>query len=235
MVNSLATSTDLWAAQASALAGKWRVVRYDARGHGRSDVPEGDYTLDRLGLDALVVLDAAGASRAHVCGISLGGMTAMWLGINAPDRVGRLVMANTGARIGSLDLWEQRLDDVRQKGMAAVAAGSMRRWFTADFRTRQPETVERFRGMAASCPVGGYAGCAAALRDADLRPVLARIAAPTMVIVGAHDISTTPEDGEIVRQGIPGARLLTLDSAHLSNVERAEEFTSAVAAFLTEE
>jgi 3-oxoadipate enol-lactonase len=234
MVNSLGTTIDLWAAQIPELTRRWRVVRYDARGHGRSTVPHGEYTIDRLGQDAVAVLDAVGAERADVCGISIGGMIAMWLGSQAPDRVGRLVMASTGAKIGTLEMWRQRIAQVLEPGgMPRVADGSMLRWFTESFRQRSSETVELFRSMVASCPPGGYAGCSAALRDADLRPSLGTITAPTLVISGDHDPSTTVADGEVVARGVPGARFMTLDAAHLCNVERASEFTAAIVDFLS--
>jgi 3-oxoadipate enol-lactonase len=233
--NSLGTSLDLWQPQRAAFARSFRLVRYDTRGHGRSQAPPGPYTLDRLGRDALAVLDAAGASRAHVCGISLGGLPAMWLGIHAPRRVERLVLANTAARIGTPELWEERMASVRAQGMAALADAAMPRWFTPAFRERDPARVEALRSAVAACPVEGYAGCCAALRDADLTAAIGGIAAATLVVAGAHDPATPPSAAEGLRDRIPGARLVTLDAAHLSNVEAAGAFTSAVMAFLLAE
>jgi 3-oxoadipate enol-lactonase len=231
--SSLGANADVWAPQLPTLERTFRVVRYDTRGHGRSQAPPAPYTLERLGRDALAVLDAAGAPRAHVCGLSLGGLTAMWLALNAPGRVDRIVLANTSARVGSTATWDQRIDDVHTRGMEAVAAGALERWFTRAFRERQPEACEPVRAMVAACPAEGYLGCCAALRDADLRESVARIAAPSLVIAGAHDPVTPPAAGEELRARIPQARGVTLDAAHLSSVEQPEAFTSAVLVFLT--
>jgi 3-oxoadipate enol-lactonase len=232
MVNSLGTTGDMWAAQLPELVKRRRVIRYDARGHGRSDVPTGDYTLDRLGRDALAVLDAAGAVRADICGISLGGMTAMWLGINAPERVGRLILSSTGAKIGTLDGWNVRMQAVIDEGMESIADASMGRWFTAAFHEREPTTVAHYREMVAACPQAGYLGCSAAIRDADLRSDLGRIGAPSLVIVGLQDPATPPSDGELIRRGIEGAQLIAFDAAHLCNIECAIAFNGAITPFL---
>lgn len=215
-----------------ALTPHFRVIRYDTRGHGRSGAPPRDYSIDELGRDALAVLDAADVARAHVCGVSLGGVTGMWLGIHAPDRVGSLVLANTAARVGTRETWEQRIQHVRINGMADLADLSMPRWFSGAFRASAPDIVAAFRSTLTSCDPAGYAGCCAALRDADVRRDLARIAASTLVIVGTHDPATPPPDGEAIRDGIPGARLVALDAFHLSNVECAAAFSSHVLAFL---
>jgi len=231
--NSLGTSLELWDEQAAQLRASFRLIRYDSRGHGRSDVPAGPYSLERLGRDALAVLDAAGAKRSHVCGLSIGGLTALWLGLRAPDRVDRLVVANSAARIGSASLWEERMQTARSQGLTFLAEAGMGRWFTARFREQRPEQVERFRAMLAACPLEGYLGCCAALRDADLRPEVAGIAADTLLVAGRHDVATPPAEGEWLCARIPRARLVALEAAHLSNVEQAEAFTSAVLAFLS--
>jgi len=232
LVNALGATRDLWTFELDRFARSFRVIRYDARGHGRSDVPSGPYSLDRLGQDALAILDAAGVAQAHICGLSLGGMVAMWLGVNSPERVARLIAANTGARIGTTELWEERIRNARSLGMPALAASVIPRWFTQEFRERQPETVDRFRSMLAACPVEGYAGCCAAVRDADLREDIQRIGAATLVIRGIHDVATPPGAADFIRERVAGARLVALDAAHLSNVEQPEAFTSAVVDFL---
>ena len=237
----LGSSADLWAPQLDAFNKHFRVIRYDTRGHGRSEAPRETYTLDRLGRDAIAILDAAlrlrsgqAGERAHVCGISIGGMTAMWLAIHAPDRVDRIVAANTAARIGTTDLWDARINQARTDGLAALAPGSMTRWFTETYRDAHADTVARLQRTMTSGTVDGYVGCAAALRDADLRDRVAQIAAPTLVITGTHDPSTPPEDGKWLAQHIENSRLLELPTAHLSNVEQAEAFTRAVVDFLSE-
>ncbi|MEO8451330.1 MAG: 3-oxoadipate enol-lactonase [Gemmatimonadota bacterium] len=245
LLNSLGTTIDLWAPQLAppslpvgetgGFAQQFRVIRYDARGHGRSTVPPPPYTLDQLGQDALAVLGAAGAGRAHVAGISIGGLTGMWLGINAPDRVAGLVLANTGARIGTTALWRERIAMAESPGMTILADLIMTRWFTPGFRAQNPETLEMFRAMVAETPALGYIGCCAALDGADLRETIQRITAPVLVIVGTEDPSTPPALGELIRQRIPGAQLVALEAAHLSNVEQPDAFTGAVIDFLSTE
>lgn len=233
LLNALGTTTDLWAAQLTAFSRLFRVIRCDTRGHGGSDAPADDYTLDRLGHDALAVLDAAGAPRAHVCGVSLGGLVALWLARHAPARVDRVVAANTGARVGTRELWQQRIRAAREEGMAALAEPTMQRWFTERFRRTHPDTVDRFRCRVSACPVAGYTGCCAALRDADLRDDLQRIAAPTLVVAGTDDPATPPSLGDFIREGVAGACGVALDAAHLANVEQPEAFNAAVIEFLT--
>jgi 3-oxoadipate enol-lactonase len=232
LINSIGSTREMWTRQMDAFRAAFRVIRYDARGHGTSSVPRGPYTLGQLGGDALAVLDHAGVASAHVCGISLGGMTAQWLGLNAPGRVRGLVLANTAARIGTVESWTERISVVHQKGMSAVAHLAMERWFTPSFRARDPETVRAFRTMVQNCPPDGYLGCCAALRDADLRDQVSAISAPTLLIASTADTATPPEGLEFLRERLRTSELVTLDSAHLSNVECAGEFTAAVMDFL---
>jgi 3-oxoadipate enol-lactonase len=232
LINSIGSTRAMWDRNVPALAAHFRVIRYDARGHGASSVPEGDYSIERLGRDAEAVLDAAAAPSAHICGISLGGLTAMWLAVFAPGRVARLVLANTAARIGSAESWTERIALVKATGMRAAADIAIPNWFTPEFAAREPDTVQRFRTMLESCPVPGYLGCCAALRDADLREAIAGISAPALVIGGLRDRSTTIDAARFLRETIPGARIAELDTAHLSNVERADEFSRAILQFL---
>jgi len=231
-INSIGTTRELWSRQVAPLSGRRRVITYDARGHGRSSVPDGDYTIAQLGQDALAILDAERITSADVCGISLGGITAMWLGINAATRVRTLTFANTAARIASREFWIERIKFVHTQGMAALAEATMPRWFTDGFRTREPETIEQFRTMVATCPPVGYLGCCAALRDEDLREAIAAIRCPVLAIAGRVDPATPPEGIQFIHEKIAGSKMVTLDAAHLTNVERAEEFTGALAEFL---
>ena len=232
LINSLGTTLDLWAAQVDAWSPRFRVIRYDTRGHGQSGVPAGEYTLDDLGNDAIRVLDAVGAKSAHVCGISLGGLTAMWLGVRQPARVRSLVIANTAARVGTAQRWADRIAKVRGEGMAAVGETMMPTWFSPAFRQREPATVARFRDTVASIDPDGYIGCCAALRDGDLRDEIARVRASALVIAGDQDSSTTLADAEAITSAIRGSTMLTLTAAHLTNVECAESFSRhAEAAF----
>jgi 3-oxoadipate enol-lactonase len=231
--NSLGTDHGLWDRQIDVFAARFRVLRYDTRGHGASAAPAGPCTIDRLGRDVCALMDHVGFARAHVCGVSIGGLTALWLAVHAADRVDRLVLAHTAARIGSLALWDERMQIAASDGLGALADATMARWFTASFRAAAPDVVARTRATFLRVPVEGYLGCCAALRDADLRPEAAQVRARSLVVIGAHDVATPPADGEWLAGAIAGAGLLTLDAAHLGNLERAEEFNRAVGQFLS--
>lgn len=230
--NSLGTDHGLWEPQMAAFSKRFRVLRYDTRGHGRSGVPAQPATLEQLGSDFLGLLDGLGLERVHFCGLSLGGMTGMWLASNAPARIERLVLCNTSTLMGPPETWNTRIETVRASGMAAVADGVVGRWFTSDFRARAPEAAERVRRMLLETPPEGYAACCAAIRDMDQREAIAAIRAPTLVIAGSHDPATPPDHARFIAGRVAGAKLLELDAAHLSNVEAAERFTQAVIGFL---
>jgi 3-oxoadipate enol-lactonase len=230
--NSLAADMSMWDRQAPRWAKRFRVVRYDQRGHGRGTATGGDYSIGMLGRDVIALMDHLGIGRAHWCGISMGGMTGMWLAMHAPDRMLRLVLANTSALMPPRELWDERIATARAHGMEALATPTIERWFPAEFRAREPKTVTRIRAVVAATPVDGYAGCCAAIRDLDLRDGLGSIRHKVLVIVGDKDISTPPAAGEFIRSCVPGTLLARLDTAHMSNVERPEEFVDLVETFL---
>ena len=222
LINSLGADLSMWEPQIPALAGRFRVIRYDARGHGRSPVPPGRYALADLGRDALDLLDRLGVARAHVCGLSLGGMTAMWLAAHAPDRVDRLVLFCTSALLGPRSAWAERAALVRAEGTAAVADAVVARWVTAGYAAAHPAAVATLREMVAATPAIGYAGACAAVEDMDLRADLPNIHAPTLVVAGADDPATPPAHGAAIAAAVPGARLEVLaDAAHLASFEQA--------------
>lgn len=230
--NSLGTNLAMWDAQIPALEQKFRVLRYDSRGHGLSDLTPGPFTIAGLAQDVVGLLDALQVSTAHYCGLSVGGLIGQWLGINAAKRFKSLTLCNTAARIGSTDGWNSRIDTVRAGGMAAIANGVVSRWFTEDFAKRAPTWVEAARQMLLHTPPEGYVATCAALRDEDLRETISRVSLPTLVISGARDSATTAADGRYLAEKIPGAQHLELNSAHLSNIEAAEQFTPALLKFL---
>jgi len=195
-------------------------------------VPPGPYTIAQLAGDALAVLDAEQIGTAHVCGLSLGGITALSLAVHAPDRVRSLTMANTGARIGSVEFWDTRMALVRERGMQAVADAAIPNWFTEGFRSREPATVQAFRDDIESTPVEGYLGCSAAMRDEDLRESLTAVRCPVLAIAGASDRSTPAELLQFVHDRLPGSRLVMLQAAHISNVEQEAAFNAALSGFL---
>ena len=230
--NSLGTHFGMWDAQMPELRKHFRVLRYDTRGHGQSEVTPGPYSFDQLGRDAVALADAADFGTFSFCGLSMGGVTGMWLGIHAAQRLHKLVLCSTGAKIGDPQTWDARMAAMRSGGGKLIAPGAMERWFTAPFRQREPETVARVQRMVESTSVEGYVACCAALREVDLREEIARITAPTLVISATHDPATPPADGRFVAQHISGARYLELDAAHLSNVELHDRFTQEVCDFL---
>jgi 3-oxoadipate enol-lactonase len=230
--NSLGTSTALWEPQLAVLAGRYRVLRYDQRGHGASAVPTGPYTLAQLGQDVVDLLAHLRIARAHFCGISMGGLTGAWLGVHAPHCIDRLVLANTAAKIGSGDTWNARIDAVGQQGLAAMTDAVLARWFTPAFLAANAPPLPALRATLEHSAPAGYIGCCAALRDADLRDAVAAIRAPTLVIAGTHDVSTTPADARFLAERIAGSRVVELPVAHISNIEAAAAFTAAVATFL---
>jgi len=231
--NSLGATLSMWDPQGVALSRRFRVLRYDTRGHGLSAAPAGPYTLDALGRDVIELLDALQIDRAHFCGLSMGGLIGLWLGIHAAGRLGRLVVCNTAARVGTADAWNSRMAAVRSSGMKAVVPALLERWFTAAFRASAPAVIESTRKMLLQAPVEGYLACCEAIRDADLREQVAEVKARTLVISGASDPVAPPADGRFLAEKIPEARYVELEAAHLSNIEAAAQFTDALLQFLS--
>jgi 3-oxoadipate enol-lactonase len=233
--NSLGTNLAMWDAQIPALAQKYRVLRFDSRGHGLSGVAPGPHTIAGLAQDVVGLLDALQIPTAHYCGISVSGLIGQWLGIHAAKRFKSLTLCNTAARIGTADGWNTRIAAVKDGGIAPIANGVVARWFTEDFAKRAPAQVEAARQMLLHTPPEGYAATCAALRDEDLREAISRVSLPTLVISGTHDTATPPVDGRFVAEKIPGAQHLELNAAHLSNIEAAEPFTAALLNFLEQQ
>lgn len=231
--NSLGTALEMWEPQMAVLAARFRVVRYDSRGHGRSEATRGPYSIEMLAQDAVALLDALAIPRAHLCGLSMGGMVGIWLGVNAPEHVDRLVLANTGAKIGTAELWNARIDAVRKGGTAAVAPAILARWFSPALLERPTPMIARLRATFEATSSEGYAASCAAVRDMDQRHTLHRIHAPTMVIAGTEDPVTTPGDCRFIADQIHDARYLELPASHLSNIQAAPAFTQALVQFLS--
>lgn len=231
--NSLGSTLDMWNAQVEALARHFRVLRYDARGHGGTPATKGPLSMARLGQDVLDILDANGIETAHFVGLSLGGMIGQWLLANAPERLERVVLANTSSHYTDPEAWNARIHAARTFGIARIADANPERWFTADFREAEPETIERVKAMIRETSVEGFAACCAAIRDMDLREAIRGAEREVLVIVGEHDASTPPEKGWAIAEAIPGARLVSLGTSHMSAIEMPEAFTEAVVSFLT--
>jgi 3-oxoadipate enol-lactonase len=230
--NSLGTNLHMWDEQVAPFTRQFRLVRYDRRGHGRSSAPKGPYSMEQLGRDVLAVLDGLGIERINWCGLSMGGMVGQWLGAHAPNRIDKLILSNTACYYADKTVWDERMKFARTNGIARVATATMERWFSNEFRAAKPATIARMTEMFVKTDLEGYLGCCAAIRDMDHRALLAKITAPTLVIAGRLDIGTPPPLNEFIRDHIPGAQLLTIEAAHISNVEQPEAYTAAVLGFL---
>lgn len=230
--NSLGTNFSMWDPQVPEFTKAFRLLRYDTRGHGNSSVTPGPYSIEMLAKDILTLADALKVDRFHFCGLSMGGMIGMWLGVNAARRLNKLVLCSTAAKIGAAEMWNARIETVRQQGMKPVAAAAIDRWFSAGFRRENPPVITITQKTLEQTSPEGYASNCAAVRDFDFRGRLAKIRAPTLVISGTQDPATTPADGQFLADHIPGARYLELNAAHLSNIEDADRFTREVIAFV---
>jgi 3-oxoadipate enol-lactonase len=230
--NSLGADLSMWEPQVARFARHFRLLRYDTRGHGESEVTPGPYSIAQLSGDVLELLDSLQAAAAHFCGLSMGGLIGQWIALNAPHRLMTLVLANTAAKIGSAESWNARIEEVGTKGMSAITEPVLERWFTPAFRRRAPEVVARVAAMLDRCDAAGYAANCAAIRDIDLRESIRTIGLPALIVTGAHDPATTPEQGRFLAESIPGAMYVELQAAHLSNIEAANEFTECVVDFL---
>ena len=232
--HALGLSMAMWDPQVAPLSREFRVLRYDHRGHGGSPVPEGPYLIEDLGRDLLHLLDRLALERVAFCGLSLGGMVGLWLAANAPERVDRLVVCCTAARMPRPGDYAARAQLVRAQGMTAIADTVIGRWFTPAFVGRRPDRVAGIKATLLAASAEGYAATCEALAAMDLREDLPRIAASTLVIAGADDQSTPPERAEEIAQRIRGAELAVIpDAAHLANIEQPEAITKRILGHVT--
>jgi 3-oxoadipate enol-lactonase len=224
LTGSLGTDLSMWDPQVAPLSQRFRLLRYDLRGHGGSAVPPGPYALSDLGQDLLALMDEVGIERAPLCGVSIGGMISMWVAAHAPDRVERLVLFCTSAYLRSA--YAERAATVRESGIAPIADAVIERWFTPGF---DPATVARFRRVLVAVPREGYAGCCEAIAGMDLRGDLASIRAPTLVVAGAEDPATPPAHGRAIADAIAGAEFTAIPgAAHLASVEQPAHATELI-------
>lgn len=231
--NPMGTNLHLWDPQIPALAEHFRIVRYDSRGHGASVANQGPYSVEGLGRDALAIMDALGIERVHWMGLSLGSIVGLWLLVHARERIGRAVLASTAAQIPGPDLWNNRIQSARDNGMNGVAMAAAERWFTKTFRDANPEKVEAVMEMVQTTPLHGYLAACAAIRDMDQREAIRSIRNDVLVIAGRHDLSMPPGMGALVASSIAGAKFVTLEASHMSNIEDEANFTKAAVDFLT--
>ncbi len=231
--SSLGTTKHMWDPQMDAFAKTYRVVRYDKRGHGKSGVPKGPYSMEMLGRDAIAIMDGLKIEKANWLGLSMGGMEGMWLGANAGNRFDKLILSNTSSHYADKSMWNTRIDAIAKAGsVAAIADMVINAWLTKDFQQAQPDTTARMKEMMIATPVEGYLGCAAAVRDMDHREILKGIKVPTLIIAGAKDPATNVAAAESIRDSIPGSKLAIVDAAHIANVEVPDAYARVVLDFL---
>lgn len=230
--NSLGSTYRMWDPQVDVLSKHFRLLRCDTRGHGQSSVTPGPYTIEKLAADVLHLLDTLRVERACFCGLSMGGMIGMLLGATAAQRFHKIVLCNTGAKIGTHDAWNARITTVQQGGMKALASSVLDRWLTAGYRASHPQETAQMLAMLEGANPAGYAACCGAVRDMDYRDQLHRVQVPALVIAGAHDPATPPTDGRFLADHIRGAKFVELPAAHLSNIEASEHFNREILAFL---
>jgi 3-oxoadipate enol-lactonase len=232
--HSLGSDHNMWEPQVQALRDQYFIVSIDNVGHGESDVPQGDYSVADMAAAVLAVADAAELEQFHYCGLSVGGITGLWLGVHHSDRLLSLTLCNTAAKIGSAELWEERIQLARTQGMSALVDGVIARWFSTGFAEREPQRFGNARATLLATDPNGYAGVCAALRDADLREMVGSITTPTLVIGGTSDQATPIEQARWLHEHIVGSQLVELAAAHLSNLDSETAFTAALDQFLGE-
>ena len=231
--NSLGTTLKMWDRQSSAFRTTFQLLRYDSRGHGKSDSPAGEYSIELLGQDVVELLDELRIEQVRFCGLSMGGMVGMWLGIHAPHCLNTLALCCTSAYLPPVDMWNSRIQEIRKLGMESFLNGILKRWFTSDFLQAGSDDLDSVRNQFLGTPSEGYAASCAAIRDLDLRDQLPEIAIPTLVVTGTEDPATPVEQGKFIVSKILNAEYVEVaNAAHLSNIEQPEQFNAALADFL---
>ena len=230
--NSLGATLQMWNPQLAECTKHFRVLRYDTRGHGQSAVTPGPYNIDQLSKDVVHLLDALGLQKVYFCGLSMGGLTGMHLGVHAAVRLQRMVLCNTAAKIGVAETWSARIKTVNEVGIRPIAPSIVERWLTPPYRAAHPAENAALQSMLESVNPAGYIANCAVIRDADERGTLNAIKIPTLVVSGTHDPVTTPADGQFLAKNIPGAKYVELPAAHLSNIEAQDDFNREILAFL---
>ena len=230
--NSLGTTLEMWDPQIVPFSSYFRLLRYDTRGHGRSDVTPGDYTIGQLAQDLLQLLDFLKIERVLFCGLSMGGAIGIYLGAHAAQRLHKLVLCNTAAKFGTPETWNARIQAVQSGGMKAVAGNVLERWLTREFRESHPDKAKATLTMLETANPHGYLSCCAAVRDVDARPYLAKVSVPSLILTGTHDPVTPPSDAQHLVNSIPGSRYAEVSAAHLSNIEARDDFNQQILTFL---
>lgn len=229
--NSLGTTLSMWEDNVDVLSHYFNILRYDTRGHGESTISPDKVSIAELGNDVIELLDYLKLDQVYFCGLSIGGLTGQWLGINHPTRFEKIIISNTSAKIGTKEGWEARVKQVTENGLGSILSATAERWFTPGYRAKNPEKVQTILNNFESNSLQGYTACCYAVAGADFREQLHNLDVPTLIIVGTQDQVTTFEDGKFIQKRTPIASLVTLDAAHLSNMEHPEEFAKHIIHF----
>jgi 3-oxoadipate enol-lactonase len=230
--NSLGTDLSMWDKQVKLLGQEFNILRYDTRGHGESENTGGEYSIETLGNDVLDLLDYLKIDQVIFCGLSIGGLTGQWLGIHAPERLEKLILCNTAVKIGNKEGWNSRIETVQGNGLESILLGTQERWFTADYVVLNKEEVDVVLSKFVQTPLAGYIACCAAVRDADFTTEVSEISTPTLIISGTEDLVTTVKDGDFLMEKITNSFLAVLETAHISNIEKADDFTELLIEFI---
>lgn len=229
--NSLGTNLSMWDKNIDVLSQRFNILRYDTRGHGDSTISQEKVSIADLGRDVIELMDYLKIDKVYFCGLSIGGLTGQWLGIYHPSRFERIIISNTAAKIGTAEGWEARVKQVTEHGLASILTATAERWFSSDYRTNNPEKVQKILNNFESTSLQGYTACCYAVAGADFRKELHNLQIPTLIIVGTQDEVTTFEDGKFIQKCSPTTSLVTLEAAHLSNMEHPEEFAKHIIHF----
>ena len=230
--NSLGTNHTMWDGQCEILKENYFIVRYDTRGHGESDVPNTPSSIEELGNDVLNLMDELGIATFHFCGLSIGGLTGQWLGLNAQNRLEKLIIANTAMKIGAFENWNDRIETVRENGLSSIIEGTRKIWFSKSFAETKPQLVNTILDDFIKTPIEGYISCCVAVRDADFTNQIEKITTPTLIFTGTNDIITTVLDGIEMTKKIKNSEMVELNAAHISNIEDGHLFTTKLLKFL---
>lgn len=231
----LAGSLDIWESQLSFLKSKYRVLRIDTRGHGKTSAPDAAYTMEQLASDAVAVLDVLKIDRVHFMGISMGGMIAQTLALRYPERVSSLILCDTTCIVPEemRPTWEERIDAARHHGMGALVDGTINRWFSPDYQKQHPDTVGRIREIVLETPISGFIGCSHAISNFNVKDSLPQLDLPTLIMVGENDPGTPVQTARQIHEQIRGSEMVVLPRAyHLSNIEAADAFNRNLMSFL---
>lgn len=230
--NSLGTNLSMWEDNIDELSHHFNILRYDKRGHGQSTINQDKVSIDELGEDVIELIDTLKLDHVYFCGISIGGLTGQWLGINHPDRFKKIIICNTAAKIGTVEGWEARVKQVTEFGLSSILEGTADRWFTPAYRANNPEKVQQILADFQANSLQGYTACCYAVANAYFRNQLDKLTIPLLIVAGSQDEVTTVEDGKFIQKSAGLTHLITLDAAHLSNMEHPREFAKHIIHFI---